>query len=81
MEGFSPKVAHVWTGSPPDHPGRSSDRLESVVERIVRINGIIACLVKVFRFDLRGHAVLDVLAGPEEDRAVATLGCMGVVGA
>ena len=44
-------------------------------------NGIIGCLVKGFRFDLRGHAVLDVLAGPEEDRPAAALGRIRVVGA
>ncbi len=49
--------------------------------RIVRINGIIGCLVKVFGFDLRGGAVLDVLAGPEEEGAAAALGCIGVVSA
>ena len=44
------------------------------VQRIVRIKGIIGCLVKVFRFDLRGVGVLDVLAGLEEDRAAVGVG-------
>ena len=38
------------------------------------IKGIIVSLSKDSRLDLRGYAVLDVLAGPEEDRPAAALG-------
>ncbi len=52
----------------------------TVGRRIVGINGMIGCLGKVFGFDLRRVAVLDVLVGAEEDCAGAAVGWIGVVG-
>ena len=48
--------------------------------RIVRINGMIVCVVKSLRFDLRGVGVFDVRAGPVEGGQQVGMGYLRGVG-